>query len=197
MSNACDIYNYLKPIVTGCSGFVKSNGFMLVQHDLLVMMSYDRSTIDIIKIRPLNIFFVAYISTFVGCKDEPETFMQRCAFYGSNIILNEMAQKAMCYQSIMGTTPEYCEDNVYNLPDFQEKLKTPIQWTVFSGNGQRYKIAVSKVIFPLNKGDECAVKIYNPYADNTRIMVYSVYKKKLKVTVDIFTRQYVFSSPMG
>ncbi|WP_301204564.1 hypothetical protein [Bacteroides acidifaciens] len=195
--NARDIYNYLKPIVTGCSGFVKSNGFMLVQHDLLVMMSYDRSTIDMIRIQPLNILFVAYISDFVGCKDTPETFMQQCAFYGSNIILNEMTYKTIGYQSIVNNTPlEYCEDNVYNLPDFQEKLKTPIQWTVFSGNGQRYKMAVSKVIFPLNKGDECAVKIYDPYADNTRIMLYSVYKKKLKVTVDIFTRQYVFRSPI-
>lgn len=196
MSNA-DIYNYLKPIVSGCSGFVKSNGFMLVQHDLLVMMSYDRSMINMVRIKPLNIIFVSYISTFIGCKDDPETFMQQCAFYGSNIILNEMTDKAIGYQSIVNNTPlEYCEDNIYNLPDFQKKLKTPIQWTVFSGNGQRYKMAVSKTIFPLNKGDECAVKIYNPYVDNTRIMLYSVYKKKLKVMVNIFTRQYVFSSPM-
>lgn len=197
IGNPVDIYNYLKPIVSGCSGFVKSSGLMLVQDNILLMMSYDRAFINIVDIQHTNLLFVAEISTFLGCKDTPETFMTQCAFYGSNIILNEMMEKCAMYYDLHNIPQEYYEDNIYNLPNFAEKLKTSIQWTVFSGNGQRYKLAVSKSIFPLNKGDECGVRIFNPYNDNTRLMCYEVHKKKLKVIARIITRQFVFTQKLN
>ena len=53
MTNMVDIYNYIYPIVSS-SGFIKSNGYMIVQYDVLIMISEDNSVMSIVKINPVQ-----------------------------------------------------------------------------------------------------------------------------------------------
>lgn len=192
-----DIYNYLQPIVSGCGAFIKSSGFMMVQHDVLVMMSYDRAFLSVVQIKPLNLIYIAEISTFMKCKNDPEHFMENSYFLGGNAIYYEMEALYINYWETINvhgdTILEYHEEDIYNIPNFKENISTSgFRWSSFSANGIQYKLMVSKSIFPLNKDDSCSVSIFNMYQDNTRVLRYRVYKKKLKLYVDIFTRQYVF-----
>lgn len=194
-----EIYNYLQPIVSGCSAFIKSSGFMMVQHDVLVMMSYDRAFLSVVQIKPLNLIYIAEISTFIKCKDDPEHFLENSCFIGSNAIYYEMENIYIQYWESINVHGdqilEYHEDDIYNIPNFTDHMNSKgFHWSAFAANGIQYKLMVSKSIFPINKGDSCSVSIFNMYHDNTRILRYRIYKKKLKLYVDIFTRQYVFGA---
>lgn len=198
-----EIYAYLQPIVSGCGGFIKTKGFMVVEHDVLLMMSLDRAFLSVIKIKPLNILYTSYIKDFINCKNNPESFMQSTTFYGSIQIYNEITSK---YHEICGgvnTVPIYTEDltayqvyeedNMYNIPGFEDQVKsTGLSWISFNDGNRKYKICISKIIFPLNKGDHSSISIYDIYKDNTRLFKYQLHKNKLKLSVDVYTRQFIF-----
>ena len=58
-----DIYNYIYPIVSS-SGFIKSNGYMIIQYDTLIMVSLDMSVISIVKINTVKLVCIANIHDF-------------------------------------------------------------------------------------------------------------------------------------
>lgn len=189
-----DIYNYLYPIISGCGGFIKSDGYVMVRCNTVVLMTYDRAFLSVIPINPINLVYIALIKDFVNAKNDPENFITNTHFNGNMLVYYEMESKYELYtNTIQDNIMEYHEDDIYNIPKFEDHMKVSgFHWTSFGVNGVCYKLMVSKSIFPINKGDTCSVSIFNMHNDNTRILKYRIYKKKLKVYTDIYTRQFVF-----
>lgn len=184
MTNIVDIYNYLYPIVSS-SGFIKSNGYMVVQYDTLIMISEDYSVMSIVKINPVQLLYIGNIHSFITCKSNNtiDNWLVNTYFLGSTLK----------YYSILDIYNRYCnislpiiysEDNMSNIPDFDRvvKLNNP-EWLSLSN---RLKLSVCKAITPVNKGDSVGVIVYDNY--DSYIVQYNLYKKKLNNTIYIYMR---------
>jgi len=191
--NNTQIYEYLVPIVKGCSGFIKSQGYMTVENDHLILMSFDRSHITIVQINPLNLIFAAEIKSFINCKDDPESFITKTYSLGNYQLYCEMSEKYKQYWRVLvDNKPIYSEIDMYNIEGFaNEILSNKISWIIFNDGMTKYKTPVSKWITQLNKGETCSLNIYDIYKDNTRLFNYIIHKNKLKVDAYLFTRQYI------
>lgn len=197
-----ELYKYLQPIVSGLGGFIKSKGHMVVEHNVLLLMSHDRSFLSVIPIKPLNFIYTAEIKEFNKCNKSPDTFIEQTTFFGSIQIHDEIVSKyhqlyhanngKLIYEEDLTKYQVYEEDNMFNLQDFEERVKsTNLSWILFNDGNRPYKICISKIIFPLNKGDHSSISIYDAYGDNTRLFRYRIHKNKLKMYADIYTRQFI------
>lgn len=200
-----EIYKYLYQIISGCGGFIKSKGYVLINYDTIVLMSFDRAFLSIIPIKPVNLIYVSEIKAFVKAKDKPESFVEDSYIIGSYQLYTEMYNKYNIYRMMNengiqyseDTTPcqIYHEDLMSNLEGFDESVSsTALSWIKFNDGTRRYKICVSKTIFPLNKGDHSSISIFKVDDSNTRIIRYRIHKNKLKVYADIFTKQFILDS---
>lgn len=200
-----EIYKYLYNVISGCGGFIKSKGYVLINYDAIVLMSFDRAFLSIIPIKPVNIVYVSEIKMFVKAKDKPESFIQDTYIIGAYQLYTEMHKKYMTYNAIGNSTSQYSEDTtacqIYqedlmsNLEGFDQAVSsTSLSWIKFNDGERRYKICVSKTIFPLNKGDHSSISIFKVDDSNTRILRYRIHKNKLKVYADIFTKQFILDS---
>lgn len=199
------IYAYLQPIVSGCGGFIKSNGYMVVLDNELVMMSEDRAVMSVVHIQPLNIVYIARIKDFINAKKDPSTFFQQTKFMGSQQVLSEIENKFYVYhesECMSGGVAEnvfdpiFQEENMFVFPTFREQISsTNRSFLKITNGGEYYYIPVSKAIFPINKDDQCSLKVFKWFDEqNTRVFKYEVYKKKLKLVIHIYTKQFVFNT---
>lgn len=196
------IYAYLQPIVSGCGGFIKSNGYMLILNDILVMMSHDRAMMSAVHIQPLNMIYIASIKDFINAKNDTCSFVEKTRFVGSYQIYKEIENIFYMYHEMdmhsINTegvySPIFQENDMFVFPTFQDNVKQVTKSVLKITNGiEYYCIPVSKAIFPINKDDQCSLKVFDWTNDpNTRIFKYEVYKKKLKTTIHIYTKQFIF-----
>ena len=176
MTNMVDIYNYIYPIVSS-SGFIKSNGYMIVQYDVLIMISEDNSVMSIVKINPVNILYIGNIHSFIACKsNDINNWLINTYFYSIIDIYNR-------YNNI-SLPIVYSEDDMTNIPGFDRviKLNNP-DWLTISN---KIKLSVCKAITPVNKGDKVGVIIYDN--NDSYIVQYNLYKKKLNNTIYTYMR---------
>lgn len=185
--------DYLKNIVKKCSGFVKSNGYIAINNNILIMVSEDgffTYTIDIDIVDP-SFIIACKISEFIDCEDinELNTPINIKLFYNLNDTYNRIS---LILDNISGI--EYYEDDITTIPQFLENNKSSSSygWSNIKINNIIYPIFTHNSIFVLNKGDTCSLSIYNPFNDNTRLMIYKIYKKSLKKYINIITRQYIY-----
>lgn len=199
-----EIYAYLQPIVSGCGGFIKSNGYMVVLNNELIMMSEDRAVMSVVHIQPLSIVYIARIKEFINAKKDPSTFFQQTKFMGSLQVLEEIENKFYLYHNtehMCGLAenvfdPIFQEEDMFVFPTFREKISSiGRSFLKITNGGEYYYIPVSKAIFPINKDDQCSLKVFKWFDEqNTRVFKYEVYKKKLKLVIHIYTKQFVFNT---
>lgn len=193
--NMVEFCKYLQPIVNGCAGFIKTDGFMLHTPGHIYMMSADETFFSHIEIPAIyNIMLVANINSFLRCKEseQQEHVLENIQFFGSNIKAGSLLKYAEDYvinidQSMVC---DYYEPDCMNSEEFREKVNssTEIGYIVKHGCYDWYRIPVSKCITPINKGDICELKIYRYIGniDNKRLVRYIVHKKKMKLDINIY-----------
>ena len=196
--NLEDFCKYIKPIVTSCSAFVRTNGYVTHIPGRILMMSLDETFFIKIDIPVIyDMIFTANIGEFLfsaNNDDSASDVFNNIYFLGYNIKYDSL----MRYNNIYSYNEEYSnvyyyeEDCMNNIPDFEEysKSSTVVKFINIITKDNFYKIPVSKAITSINKGDICSLKIldYLPnIQDKTkRTVKYIVYKKKFKLNVEIF-----------
>lgn len=183
MTNMVDIYNYIYPIVSS-SGFIKSNGYMIIQYDVLIMISEDNSVMSIVKINPVNILYIGNIHSFIACKsNDINNWLINTYFQGNALKYYSIIDIYNRYNNI-SLPIVYCEDDMTNIPGFDRviKLNNP-DWLTISN---KIKLSVCKAITPVNKGDKVGVIIYDN--NDSYIVQYNLYKKKLNNTIYTYMR---------
>ena len=195
-NNLIDFCSYIQPIVNGCLGFVKSNGYMTHFPGTIVAMSSDETVCVIIKIPVVyDVYMTSSIGRFLQLKtpEEQLNLFNEIYFTGWNIKQNSLIK----YFNIYSKLNDYgnCifeEPNCMNIPNFPECVSlTSINNVNISDGIFNYKIPVSKSITQLSKADSLNLRLYNCAFDknniNIRTVRYNMYKKKFKLNVDIFT----------
>lgn len=187
------IYLYLSKLVSACSTVIKTNGYLCVFNDIIVMMSADRTIMATIPINPIGFEYVSEIKQFLDCKNNPESFLECTHFFGYIQIYNEILNYFIQYHEGCDTnTLEYKEDDMMVFQSFPDAVaSSDVSWVTFSSKSILYRMSISKCLLPINKGDSVGVEIYNIYNDNTRVYKYIINKKKIKSTIMIYTRQFV------
>ena len=185
---------YLQPIVSGCSGFIRTVGFMYHFPGHLVLMSFDESYLSIIDLPVIyDIYIVASINTFLGLKEEEQmaNLIENVYFTGYNIKMNRMKYSYPFYSNIDSIVPLiYHEPDCYNIIGFEEAVSSSeIKYVNVSDGNYNYRIYTSKAITPLNKGDSASLDIFlSNELENVRIVRYTVFKKKFKLNIQIFSK---------
>lgn len=185
-----DFFNYLHPIVNGCSGFIKTDGYMVHIPGYVIMMDVDETFCSIINIPCIyDIYTTAKINTFLSIKEECDMKLENLYFLGWNIKNQHLMRY---YNTLIGieskTKCVYLEPDCYNINGFAEAVsKSSISHVDISDGTYIYRIPAGKPVTPLTKSDSASLQIYDniDYHDLKTIR-YSVYKKKFKLTVDIF-----------
>ena len=96
---------YLQPIVSSCSGFIRTVGYMYHFPGCVVLISFDEAYLSIIKLPVVyDIYMTANINTFLGLKEENEmaNFKDYIYFTGYNIKMNKMISGYRFYSNIEG-----------------------------------------------------------------------------------------------
>lgn len=177
-----DIYNYIYPIVSS-SGFIKSNGYMIIQYDTLIMVSLDMSVISIVKINTVMLVCIANIHDFISCKNDVDNWISNTYLLGAGLKYNSIIEIYNRYNNI-SLPIIYSEDDMTNISGFDRviKLNNP-DWLTISN---KIKLSVCKAITPVNKGDKVGVIIYDN--NDSYIVQYNLYKKKLNNTIYTYMR---------
>ena len=88
MNDYVDFCNYVQPIVNGCAGFIKTDGYMTHIPGTIIMMSADETCCAIIHIPVIyNIYMTSIINTFLAIKtpEYQSIFPRLIYFNGWNI----------------------------------------------------------------------------------------------------------------
>lgn len=189
-----DFCNYIQPIINSCSGFIKTDGYMVHFPGTIVIMDADQTFYGIIRIPVIYTFyFTAIINDFMAMKKPEQRIRDNLYFSGWNVkhdalirafeLFNDIDNKVRCI---------YYEPDCYNINGFAETItNTGISKINVFTNSSRYLIPSSKAITPLSKGDMASLRIYdyiiNPLDNRVKTIRYSVSKKKFKLIVDIFS----------
>lgn len=193
-----DFCKYTQPIVTGCAGFIRTDGYVLHTPGLLLFMSYDECFFSIVRIPVIyNIIFISSIRKFLANKEDEDrmNILENTYTLGNNLIMEKMLKYYEIYKDIPIISYKYYEEpNCYNIPGFSEYSSSSsydIGWIeLIDNNKTLYRVPASKLITPLNKDDTCSIGIYEcahtNYRDTKRTVMYEMYKKKFKLYVDIF-----------
>ena len=195
-NNLIDFCKYIRPIVTSCSAFLRTNGYVTHIPGRLLMMSLDETFFIKIDIPVLyNIILTANIGEFLfNAENDQSNVLSNTYFLGSNIKYDSLIK----YNDIYCLNEQYaniyyseddCINNIQNFAEFA-KFSTVIKFINIVSNDTFYRIPVSKAITSINKGDICSIKImdYLPNINDKtkRTVKYTVYKKKFKVNIDIY-----------
>lgn len=194
-TNLIEFYNYIRPIVSGCAGFIRTNGYMLHCPGIIVLMNTDESFVSIIKIPVIfDIKLVSIIGEFLKLKTDEEiiNLQNNLYFIGWNIKEAMMIKYMNDYNILNQSQCEFQEDDCYNLRGFTEGMSnSEISFMSIPKNDYRvYRVPVSKSITNAAKSDSVGIKIY-PYLYNMndtmiRTVRYTVFKKKFKLNIDIY-----------
>lgn len=194
-TNLIEFYNYIRPIVSGTAGFIRTDGYMLHYPGIIVLMNADESFVSIIKIPVIfDIKLVSIIGDFLKLKTDEEilNLQNNLYFIGWNIKESKLIQYMNDYNVLNHYQCEFQEDDCYNLQGFTEGMSSSeISFISVPMSDYRvYRIPVSKSITNAAKSDSVSIKIY-PYLYNVndtmiRTVKYTVFKKKFKLNVDIY-----------
>lgn len=194
-TNLIEFYNYIRPIVSGCAGFIRTDGYMLHYPGIIVLMNADESFVSIIKIPVIfDIKIVSIIGDFLKLKTDEDILdlFNRIYFIGWNLKEFNLVKYMNDYNILNQYQPEFQEDDCYNLNGFTEGMSnSEISFMSIPKNNYRvYRVPVSKAITNAAKSDSVSIKIY-PYLYNTkdsmiRTVRYTVFKKKFKLNIDIY-----------
>lgn len=187
---------YLQPIISGCSGFIRTEGYVYHFPGHVVMMSFDESYISIIDLPVVyDIYMTASINTFLGLKEEYQmtNFQNYIYFTGYNIKMDRMKLAYPYYHNIDNLAKLiYHEPDCYNIPGFEDTVSSStIGYINVSDGKNNYRIYSSKAITPLNKGDFTSLDIFHDLSyelRDLRIVRYTVFKKKFKLNIQIFSK---------
>lgn len=186
-----DFCNYLQPIINSSSGFIKTNGYMSHIPGTILMMSEDEMVFSIINIPIIyDKYIYSSINSFLGLKDDESKsdMIKNIYFTGSNIKNNHLLSYYNNYFDIDNKLRcIYYEPDCYNILGFEDISSNVNISKINVIVGQRlYRIPASKSITPLNKADSASLRIYETNNKEISIVKYTVFKKKFKLSVDIF-----------
>ena len=185
---------YLQPIVSGCSGFIRTVGYMYHFPGCVILISFDECYLSIINLPVVyDIYMTANINTFLGLKEEYQMadFKNYIYFTGYNLKMDKMKNAYPFYSNIDNIVPlVYHEPDCYNITGFEEAvLSSEIKYVNVSDGNYSYRIYASKAITPLNKGDLASLDIFlSNELEKGRIVRYTVFKKKFKLNIQIFSK---------
>jgi hypothetical protein len=193
--NLIEFCKYVQPIVSGCAGFIRTNGYMLHQPGVIVMMSADETFVSIIKIPVIfDLRITAIIGDFIKLKDDSEmlNLFDNIYFTGWNIKEDHLKR----YLSDYITIDEWdrCifqEEDCFNLQGFDIGMKSSdIGYINILDRDRFYRVPVSKSITNVSKSDKCGIKIYDYLYDTNhpylKTVKYTIFKKKFKLNVEVF-----------
>lgn len=187
--------NYLQPIISSCSGFIRTDGFVHHFPGFLLMMSFDESYLSVISLPVIfDKYMTARINDFLGLKEDPQKsrYEDYIYFTGWNMKRDRMLNAFHYYITIEQQTQQvYHEPDCYNIPGFTEAVgSSTISTLNVSDLTSNYRIYAGKPITPLNKGDTASLDIFKPTLitgqNDYRIIRYNVFKKKFKLNVFIY-----------
>jgi hypothetical protein len=194
IGNVSEFFQYIRPIVYGCSGFIKTDGYMLHQPGSITVMDAGEMYCGIIKVPILYPFtIVSKINTFLSFKDSESIDLNNLYFLGSNIKMQHLMNYYNQYNDIdTKVRCIYSEPDCYNIDRFQDTNSTAdIKYVNISDGIRCYRIPSSKAITTATKSDTVSLFIYDyifdPSNESVKTARYSIYKKKFKLTVDIFS----------
>ena len=186
-----DFFNYVQPIVNGSLGFMKTEGYFTHFPGVIVAMSSDETYCAIIHIPVIfNVYMTAQISTFLQLKTPDVQNLENLYFVGYNVKNVSMMNYFNQYNCIDEKTEcIYSEPDCFNTPGFEECMsRSNISSVIVSDGAKYYVVPASKSITQAAKADTVSLKIYNnsrsPFVKTVR---YTVYKKKFKLPVDIYS----------
>ncbi len=193
-NNLIEFYNYIRPIVSGCAGFIRTDGYMLHYPGVIVLMNADESFVSIIKIPVIfDIKLVSIIGEFLKLKTDEEilNMYNRLYFTGWNLKEFSLVKYMNDYNILNQYQCEFQEDDCFNLSGFTEGMSnSEISFISIPKNEYRvYRIPVSKAITNVAKSDSVSIKIYKYLWSNDdmlRTVRYTVFKKKFKLNIDIY-----------
>lgn len=189
--NLTDFFNYVQPIVSGSLGFIKTEGYMTHFPGVIVAMSADETYCAIIHIPVIfNVYMTSIIGTFLQLKDPEVQKLENTYFVGNNIKNSTMMRYFFEYDNLGSTgVPIYTEPDCYQIPDFDKCIGSSDISNIRVSDGRNYYIIpASRSITQVSKADTVDVKIYNnPRSNIIKTVRYTVYKKKFKLPVDIYS----------
>ena len=203
--------HYVTPLISGCSGFIRTEGYVTFIPGYILMMSWDETFYVEIPIEdPRYSKFVfgipatdinSWICINNRLKKEnlPFDYLDICRsiyFLGSNIKRDHLVYYHNLYSTINTKKLLYSEDDCNNIPNF-EMYSNNIEISninIIDYNGTKCRIPCSKVITPGVKGDHVSLNIYDYiYNDNpdmisnlARTFQYICYRKKLKTIAYVY-----------
>ena len=189
-SDKVELIKYIQPILSSCSGFIKTDGYMTHLPGIVVIMDADEMYCGIIKIPVIyDVFLTAKINTLLSIKKEIESLY----FTGWNIKAQNLIRYYDLYSDI--DSKVRCIDHEPNCNDIDNfsdvNSHTEIRHVNIIDGLSYYRIPVSKAITTGTKSDTIGLYIYDYIADplNPQIKTSrdSIYKKKFKITVDLFS----------
>lgn len=199
-------YNYTLPIVSACSGFASSEGYMLWEPDgSLTIMSHDRSWLYItLGLRPGNVCMTAKIRDFASARKCPETLIEKTKFLGDNLTYLELINyKKKYFPYIMGQITPLYENDMMNIDGFESSIAKRASESIdkikFADPYGIHRLMSSKMITPINKGDTAKLYIYPDIEFGNEISVFRevVHKKKYNVDINILSRQMRVINAIG
>ena len=186
-----DFFKYVQPIVSGSLGFIKTEGYMTHFPGVVVAMSADEMYCGIIHIPVIfNVYMTSRINTFLQLKTPEDQYLENTYFVGNNIKGNSMWNYFNQYDGIDTKLPcIYSEPDCYNVPGFDVCMESSSISSTIVVDGSRYFVVpASKSITQASKSDTVSLKIYdNPRSSQIKTVRYTVYKKKFKLPVDIYS----------
>ena len=186
---------YIQTVVSGCAGFIRTQGFMWHQPGVIIMMNADETVVSIIRIPIVyDIRLVANINTLRNIKEEKdmENLFDNVYSPGLNIKGNRLQKYLLDYGNINEAGRcIYSEDDCHNIPGFDNNLaSSDIHYLNIVDGDKFYTVPVSKAFTPVSKPDSCGIKVYDYIYDmnntNIKTLQYNVYKKKFKLNIEIF-----------
>ena len=192
-----DFCKYLQPIMNACSGFIKTNGYMLHVPGRVMMMSADETVFAYINIPVMyNIILMADIGAFLRAKEEDEQadILRLTYFLGSNIKYDTLLKYNDMYgnRQLLPLNVYISEDDCLSgINGFEDLVKSSeISFMNVTDGHHYYMIPVSKAITPITKSDMCKLEIIdymsNPSDTTKRTVHYTTFKKKFKIEIELF-----------
>lgn len=179
-------FDYIHGVISSCGGFIKTNGYMVVNVDTLILLSYDECVLLVVKIKPMNIVYVAMIHEFMAAK-EPGRIPN--GFLGAQLKYNRIMELYNKYTMMEKFSKViYEEPDMKNVPLFNDYVSSlNMNFIRVDLKDSKYvMVPVSKIILQMTNSDECGLTIYHDAVDT--YAKYSLYKKKYKITANIYMR---------
>lgn len=186
-----EFFKYVQPLVSGSLGFIKTEGYLTHFPGCIVAMSADEMYCGIIHIPVIfNVYMTTEISPFLQLKTPESHCLENTYFIGNNLIGDKLMRYFQGYDNPDSKyTCIYQEPDCYNIPGFEQCIGNSSISKVLVTNGDKYYIVpASKSITQVSKGDTVSLRLYeNPRSPIIKIARYTVYKKKFKLPVDIYS----------